>query len=74
MTWCAFAKQITDGAVRRGGLSVLLDPISTSDYPTAAVRPANSQLWSAKLAATFDVGLPPLKQSLTDGLERIVAV
>ncbi|MGY4350475.1 dTDP-4-dehydrorhamnose reductase [Bradyrhizobium sp. GM7.3] len=74
MTWYAFAKQITDLATSRGGRSVLLDPISTSDYPTAALRPANSQLSSAKLAAVFDVGLPPLKQSLTDCLDRLLEI
>lgn len=74
MTWYAFAKQVTDLAASRGRRSVLLDPISTSDYPTAAVRPANSQLSSAKLAAVFDVGLPPLKQSLTDCLDRLLRI
>ncbi len=74
MTWYAFAKQVTDLAASRGGRSVLLDPISTSDYPTAAVRPANSQLSSAKLAVVFDVGLPPLKQSLTDCLDRLLRI
>jgi dTDP-4-dehydrorhamnose reductase len=74
MTWYAFAKQITDLATSRGGRSVLLDPISTSDYPTAALRPANSQLSSAKLAAVFDVGLHPLKQSLTDCLDRLLGI
>lgn len=74
MTWYAFAKQVTDLAASRGGRSVLLDPISTPDYPTAAVRPANSQLSSAKLAAVFDVGLPPLKQSLTDCLDRLLGI
>jgi dTDP-4-dehydrorhamnose reductase len=74
MTWYAFAKQIIDAAASRGGRSVLLDPISTSDYPTAAIRPANSELSSAKLASVFDVGLPPLKESLTDCLDRLLGI
>ena len=40
LSWCGFAKEIVRGAVERGGRSVPVDPISTSDYPTAALRPA----------------------------------
>jgi dTDP-4-dehydrorhamnose reductase len=42
LSWCGFAKGIVRGAVERGGRAVPVDPIPTSDYPTAALRPANS--------------------------------
>jgi dTDP-4-dehydrorhamnose reductase len=72
LTWCAFAREIVQGAVERGGRSVPVDPISTSDYPTPAARPANSCLSTTRLQSIFDVRLPALKHSLADCLDRLV--
>jgi dTDP-4-dehydrorhamnose reductase len=70
-TWCEFARQILRGSAERGGPSIPVDPIPTSAYPTAAVRPANSRLSAAKLASVFDVRLPALEQSLANCLNRL---
>jgi dTDP-4-dehydrorhamnose reductase len=72
LSWCGFAKEIIRGAVERGGRSVQVDPISTSDYPTAALRPANSTLSTERLSATFGIHLPPMRESLSDCLDRLL--
>ncbi|MHB8271381.1 dTDP-4-dehydrorhamnose reductase [Bradyrhizobium sp.] len=71
-TWCGFAREIVQGAVERGGRPIPVDPISTSDYPTPATRPANSCLSSERLEAVFGVRLRPLKSSLADCLDRLL--
>ena len=72
LSWCGFAKEIIRGAAERGGRSVPVDPISTSDYPTAALRPANSTLSTERLSATFGIRLPPMRESLSDCLDRLL--
>jgi dTDP-4-dehydrorhamnose reductase len=72
LTWYAFANDIVRGAAMRGGRSVPISPILTSDYPTAAARPANSRLSTARLASVFDVHLPPLERSLAHCLDRLM--
>lgn len=71
-TWCKFAGEIVQGAAERGGRLIPVDPISTSDYPTPAMRPANSCLSSERLAAVFGLRLRPLKSSLADCLDRLL--
>lgn len=71
-TWCGFAVEIVQGAAERGGRLIPVDPIPTSDYPTPAMRPANSCLSSERLQAIFGLRLPPLKNSLDDCLDRLL--
>lgn len=72
MTWCGFARAIFAGATARGAHAVAVDPIPTSDYPTAAARPANSRLSTAKLASLFDIHLPSMENSLSNCLDRLL--
>jgi dTDP-4-dehydrorhamnose reductase len=72
LSWCGFAKEIVRGAAERGGRSVPVDPIATSDYPTAALRPANSVLSTERLSATFGIRLRPTRESLSDCLDRLL--
>ena len=72
LTWCGFARDIVRLSAERGRRSVPVDPIATSDYPTPAARPANSRLSTARLNSVFDIGLPPLQQSLTRCLDRLL--
>ncbi|WP_153772174.1 dTDP-4-dehydrorhamnose reductase [Labrenzia sp. CE80] len=44
MTWYAFAVKILAESERKGGASCRVNAITTSDYPTKAVRPKNSRL------------------------------
>jgi dTDP-4-dehydrorhamnose reductase len=71
-TWCGFAREIVQGAAERGGRLIPVDPISTSDYPTPATRPANSCLSTERLDAIFGLRLRPLKSSLADCLDRLL--
>jgi dTDP-4-dehydrorhamnose reductase len=72
LTWYAFANDIVRGAALRGGRSVPICPILSSDYPTPAARPANSRLSTTRLASVFDVRLPPLERSLANCLDRLL--
>jgi dTDP-4-dehydrorhamnose reductase len=74
LTWFAFANVILARAALRGGRCVPISPITTSEYPTPALRPANSRLSTARLASVFDVRLPPLEHSLADCLDRLLEV
>ena len=71
VTWCRFARMIVDGAQQIGGERVVVEAISTADYPTAARRPRNSRLCCDRLAEIFDVRLPPLELSLANCLRRL---
>ena len=72
LSWCGFAREIVRGAAERGGRVVPVEPIATSDYPTAAGRPANSALSIERLSATFGIRLPPMRDSLSDCLDRLL--
>jgi dTDP-4-dehydrorhamnose reductase len=71
MTWFDFARKIIGGAVMRGGRDVMVEPISTAEYPTPAVRPANSRLSTERLNSVFGVFVPPADHSLEDCLNRL---
>ena len=66
-SWRDFANAIVEGA----GLSdrVTVEPILTSEYPTAAMRPAYSALDASRFAATFGWNA----RSWQDGLRRCLA-
>ncbi|HZC42627.1 MAG TPA: sugar nucleotide-binding protein, partial [Acidobacteriaceae bacterium] len=48
----------------QGAKFARLVPIPSSDYPTPAERPKNSQLDCTKLTAAFDCSLPEWKTSV----------
>ncbi|WP_338148145.1 dTDP-4-dehydrorhamnose reductase [Neoroseomonas eburnea] len=67
-TWHAFAEAIFEAAAPFNGPRPRVHAITTAEYPTKAVRPADGRLDTAKLAATFGVTLPPWRA----GLDRVV--
>jgi dTDP-4-dehydrorhamnose reductase len=71
ITWCNFARQIVSIAKTKGRRDVVVDAITTVEYPTPAERPANSRLRCDRLAELFDVRLPALRSSLEKCLERL---
>jgi len=71
MTWYEFARNIFGESKARGGPSALVEPITTKDYPTAAVRPANSRLSTDRLKTLFGVRLPPSATSIADCMDRL---
>jgi dTDP-4-dehydrorhamnose reductase len=71
-TWHGYACHGSEGARQRGlALRVGADrvlPVSTDEYPTAAVRPRNSRLNVDKLQRNFGLRLP----HWTQGVDRML--
>lgn len=61
-SWAGLATMVMEESRLRGGPSVPVEPISTSDYPTPARRPANSRLSTDKIIR--DYGVVPRDWSL----------
>ncbi len=65
-TWRRFAQEIFSRHHQQSGEKVpQVIPISSSEYPTPATRPANSVLSNEKLGSTFGVSLPDWQSALT---------
>jgi dTDP-4-dehydrorhamnose reductase len=71
-TWHGFAQGIVAGSARRGGRSVPVAGIPTSAYPTPARRPANSELSTESLRATYGIAMRPWQQALDTILDRLI--
>lgn len=70
-SWHGFAERVVAGGARRGLCkAVPVRPISTSDFPTPAKRPAYSVLDNARLAGELGVRLPPWTEALDDCLDE----
>lgn len=73
-TWCQFAQEIFDIG-REHGLNLgNAVPITTSQYPTPARRPANSRLDNALLQQRFGVKLPDWRVGTRDCIAHIMAL
>lgn len=70
VSWAEFANEIFGQASDRGLISTppRVSVISTADYPTPAVRPANSRLDCSKLQSTFGIEPDDWKLSLGEML------
>lgn len=71
-TWAEFAEAVFAASAKAGGPSATVRHITTSDYPTAAKRPANSRLNSDKLEQAHGVRLPDWRQSLKGVVTRLL--
>jgi dTDP-4-dehydrorhamnose reductase len=71
MTWYEFAREIFRESGKRGGPTPAVDPITTADYPTPALRPANSELSTNRLHSVFGIRLPSAQVSLANCMDRI---
>jgi dTDP-4-dehydrorhamnose reductase len=67
-TWCGLAREVFRVADRLGGRVARVRPIATRDYPTPALRPADSRLDAGKLKRVFGIELP----SWPEGVEQCV--
>lgn len=72
-TWFGLATATFEEAARHGAKVPEVAPIATADWPTKAKRPADSRLDCDKLAAVFDVRLPPWRDSLARTVDAIYA-
>ena len=66
-SWFGFAEAIRQYT----GLDCRLQPIASSDYPTAARRPLNSRLDSSLMRERFGIALPDWEQALRDCLAEM---
>lgn len=72
-TWADFAEAIFDGLEKCRGTHVAVSRISTTDYPTAARRPANSRLALDKLKMAYGIELAGWRAQLQPVLDRLLA-
>lgn len=63
-TWADLAQAAFEESGRRGGVTAKVRRIATSDYPTAARRPADTRLASDRFAAAFGWRPGPWRESL----------
>lgn len=70
-SWHGFAEAIFEGARDQGGPSPRVLPITTTDYPTKAVRPANSRLDVTRLEEVFSARLPLWQEGLRRVLQAL---
>ncbi|ABS15429.1 dTDP-4-dehydrorhamnose reductase [Brucella anthropi] len=70
--WSSFARAIFDESATLGGPTANVTDITTADYPTKAVRPANSRLSTAKFQQVFNWSAPHWKSSLRDVVARLI--
>jgi len=61
--WANFAKQIFAFSAENGGKPVIVNDITTAQYPTPARRPANSRLDCSKLQEIYGIKLPDWQTS-----------
>lgn len=71
-TWCGFARAIFAGAAARGRPSPAVEGIATSEYPTAAMRPANSRLSHTAISAAYGITPRPWQDPLDDILDELI--
>jgi dTDP-4-dehydrorhamnose reductase len=71
-TWYGFAEEIFRCVRVLGGRGVRARPISSTEYPTPARRPANSQLDCAKLEQAFGISLPSWKTGTQECVRRLM--
>jgi dTDP-4-dehydrorhamnose reductase len=70
-TWFEFAQAIIDLARLPRPPQVI--PISTSAYPTPAIRPADTRLNCTAVVSAFDVKIEPWTSSLADTVNRLLS-
>lgn len=67
-SWFDFAKEI----LKLSGTKIKLKPISTTEYPTSAKRPAFSVIDTSKIKNTLGVAIPFWKDSLKSALSSFI--
>jgi dTDP-4-dehydrorhamnose reductase len=73
VTWHGLATATFAAAARHGITVPTVEPITTDQWPTKAVRPPDSRLDCGKLAAVFGLRLPPWQEGLERTIDTIFA-
>lgn len=72
VSWHGFAEAIFEEAKKYEDFKIrIIHPITTSEYPTPAKRPANSVLECKKFSETFDFSIPQWRESLSKMIKRL---
>lgn len=71
-TWSGIAEEVFRCSAALGGPTATVDPIASTDYPTPAQRPANSQLDCSKLDRAFGIRMPAWQDGVAACVERLV--
>jgi len=71
--WADFARAIFEECRAVGLPAAEVEPITTSQWPTKAARPANSTLDTSKFAADFGFEMPHWRQSTGEIVRRLAA-
>jgi dTDP-4-dehydrorhamnose reductase len=67
-TWHGVAQAVFGHMARAGRRTPRLVPISTGEYPAAAIRPANSRLDCSRISEVFGITSRPWQDGLADSL------
>jgi dTDP-4-dehydrorhamnose reductase len=70
--WAEFAQVVFAEAETRGRAKVAVAPITTAQYPTPAMRPANSRLDGGRLERVFGLRLPDWRSSVAGCVRRLL--
>jgi dTDP-4-dehydrorhamnose reductase len=70
-TWYEFARQVFARASKHGMRAPSVEPIFTTEYPTAARRPANSRLSAAGLGSDFDIHPRPWRLAIDEVVDAL---
>lgn len=71
--WSGLAEAVMAASAGAGGPAACIRPVASSDYPTAARRPANSRLASEKVQRDYGVSLPPWPDAVAAVVGRCLA-
>ena len=72
-TWHGLAEAVMAASAARGGPHVPVVPITSSDYPQRAARPANSRLDPAKLMRDFGITPRPWQEVVGEIVNELVS-
>jgi len=71
-TWFDFANAVIDMSTDQRARSPRIMPIRTSEYPTAAIRPADTRLDCTAVVRAFGIQLRSWRQALAETLHRLL--
>jgi dTDP-4-dehydrorhamnose reductase len=71
-SWAMFAEEIFRQSALLGGPCARVDPIATSDYPTAAERPKNSRLDCSRISEVYGLQPRPWQVAMNEILTELI--